>query len=61
MFQMRNAVQAAARYFPTAIVSGRCRDKVKTSSIIEKKKKTEDIFEIIVSFYFIFCEFGIII
>ncbi|KAI5355528.1 Hypothetical predicted protein [Prunus dulcis] len=26
--EMRNAVKAAARYFPTAIVSGRCRDKV---------------------------------
>ncbi|TQD89456.1 hypothetical protein C1H46_024991 [Malus baccata] len=26
--QMRKAVRDAARYFPTAIVSGRCRDKV---------------------------------
>ncbi|GMN45303.1 hypothetical protein TIFTF001_014495 [Ficus carica] len=26
--EMRKAVRAAARYFPTAIVSGRCRDKV---------------------------------
>ena len=26
--QMRRTVRKVARYFPTAIVSGRCRDKV---------------------------------
>lgn len=27
--QMRSAVGEVARHFPTAIISGRCRDKVK--------------------------------
>jgi len=28
--QMRMAVRSVAKHFPTAIVSGRCRDKVRT-------------------------------
>jgi trehalose 6-phosphate phosphatase len=28
MLQMRDAVRGVAEHFPTAIVSGRCRDKV---------------------------------
>lgn len=30
--QMRRAVRSVAKHFPTAIVSGRCRDKVHTLS-----------------------------
>ena len=32
IFQMRDAVRGVAQHFPTAIVSGRCRDKVHSSA-----------------------------
>lgn len=39
-WQMRATVRKLARYFPTAIVSGRCRDKVRLIFLSTRVKRT---------------------
>jgi hypothetical protein len=52
--QMRDAVRRVAEHFPTAIVSGRCRDKVHYSD-----SKNHSSFSS--SFFFLFKEFAMLL